>query len=205
MVKRDGLVDKLRVTADGSGLVAHAGSALLAGSADRVGLTAALAEAMAMAPTRQRASAHDRGVVLRDLAVMLADGGDCLADLGTLRDQEDLFGAVASDSTAFRAIDSIDAECSERLRDAVAVARARAWQLGARPGRTVLDVDATLTGALPKRAGRRQLQGRLWPPSAAVLAGRLRRGAGRDPAARQRRLEHGGRSRRGARPRAEAT
>jgi hypothetical protein len=145
MVKRDGLVDKLVVTADGSGQVGHAGSALLVGAADRLGLTRALSGAMAS--TRRRASAHDPGVVLRDLVVMLADGGDCLADLGALRDQADLFGAVASDSTAFRVIDSIDAACLERLRDAVAVARSRAWTLGARPARTVLDVDATLTSA----------------------------------------------------------
>jgi hypothetical protein len=156
MVKRDGLVDKLRVTADGRGQVGHAGSALIAGTADRIGLTRLLSAAMA--PTRARRSAHDPGVVLRDLAVMLADGGDCLADLGTLRDQPDLFGAVPSDATAFRVIDSIDEACLERLREAVAGARARAWELGARPARgsdggrerrelTVLDVDATLTCA----------------------------------------------------------
>lgn len=145
MVQRDGLVDKLCVTADGTGVVGHAGSALLAGTADRVKLTTALSKAMA--PTRQRASAHDPGVVLRDLVVMLADGGDCLADIGALRDQVDLFGVVASDSTAFRVIDSIDAECLERLRGAVTAARARAWKLGARPARIVLDVDATLTTA----------------------------------------------------------
>ena len=80
MVKRDGLVDKLDVRADGKGQVGHAGSALLAGVADRVGLTRALSAAMAS--TRERRSAHDPGVVLRDLAVMLADGGSCLADLG---------------------------------------------------------------------------------------------------------------------------
>jgi Transposase DDE domain group 1 len=154
MVKREGLVDKLLVTADGPGQVAHAGSALLAGVADRVGLTRALS--VAMAPTRERRSAHDAGVVLRDLVVMLADGGDCLADMGALRDQPDLFGRVASDSTAFRVIDSIDQDCLERLRQAVASARARAWRLGARAGRrgkrtrselTVLDLDATLTSA----------------------------------------------------------
>jgi hypothetical protein len=100
MVKRDGLVEKLRVTADGSGQVGHAGSALLGGAADRIGLTRALGQAMA--PTRERRSAHDPGVVLRDLVVMLADGGDCLADMGALRDQPDLYGRVASDSTAFR-------------------------------------------------------------------------------------------------------
>jgi hypothetical protein len=156
MVKRDGLVDKLVVRADGTGQVSHAGSALVAGVADRVGLTGALSAAMA--PTRQRRSAHDPGVVLRDLAVMLADGGECLADLGAQRDQLDLFGNVASDSTAFRVIDSVDEQGLGRLRVAVAVARARAWKLGARPERslarwhnrcerTVIDVDATLTAA----------------------------------------------------------
>jgi hypothetical protein len=154
MVKRDGLVDKLVVRADGNGQVGHAGSALLAGVADRVGLTRALS--VAMAPTRQRRSAHDPGVVLRDLVVTLADGGDCLADMGALRDQLDLFGNVCSDSTALRVIDSVDEEGLARLRGAVALARSRAWQLGARPQRrgeqegpelTVIDIDATLTTA----------------------------------------------------------
>ena len=160
MVKRDGLVDKLVVRADGTGQVGHAGSALLAGVADRVGLTGALS--VAMASTRERRSAHDPGVVLRDLAVMLADGGDCLADLGALRDQPDLFGNVPSDSTAFRVIDSVSEQCLARLRAAVAVARARAWKLGARPQRrgkqerpelTVIDVDATLTAAYSEKDG----------------------------------------------------
>ena len=180
MVKRVGLVDKLRVTADGSGLVWHAGSALLTGMADRVGLTAALSEAMA--PTRQRTSAHDPGVVLRDLVVMLADGGDCLSDLGGLRDQEDLFGGVASDSTAFRVIESIDAEGLERLRGAVAVVRSRAWKLGARPARIVIDVDATLTTAHSQKqhaAGNfKKGYGHHPPPSPApysTSAGRRRR------------------------------
>lgn len=156
MVQREGLVDKLDVRADATGQVGHAGSALLAGVADRVGLTRVLSAAMA--PTRQRASAHDPGVVLRDLVVMLADGGECLADLAAQRDQVDLFGNVASDSTAFRVIDSVDEQCLSRLRSAVTVARAGAWRAGARPERslarwqsrderTVLDIDATLTTA----------------------------------------------------------
>lgn len=156
MVKREGLVDKLHVIADGTGQVGHAGSALLAGAADRIGLTRALSQAMAS--TRERRSAHDPGVVLRDLTVMLADGGDCLADMGALRDQADLFGVVASDATAFRVIDSICEQRLEALRKAVAAARARAWQLGARPQRTagkrrrcrertVIDIDATLISA----------------------------------------------------------
>ena len=135
MVQRDGLVDKLSVTADGTGLVGHAGSVLVAGVADRVGLTRALSAAMA--PSRERRSAHDPGVVLRDLAVMLADGGDCLADLGASRDQPDLYGNVASGSTAFRVIASIDEECLGRLRAAVALGREGAWKLGARPERSI--------------------------------------------------------------------
>ena len=144
MVQREGLVDKLHVSADGTGQVGHAGSALLAGVADRVGLTRALSEAMVS--TRQRRSAHDPGVVLRDLAVTLADGGDCLADLGAQRDQADLFGDVASDATAFRVIDSVDERCLERLRAAVALARARAWKLWCAP--------TAAGGALSRPSGR---------------------------------------------------
>ena len=149
MVKAQTSLDKLVVTADGEGVVSHAGSALLVAVADRVGLTAALSAAME--PTRQRSSAHDPGVVLRDVAVMLADGGTCLSDLGGLRDQEALFGAVASDSTAYRVIDSIGADVLDGLRCAVAVARSRAWALGAAPELVVMDFDATLIEAFSRK------------------------------------------------------
>jgi hypothetical protein len=124
---------------------------LLIGLADKIGLTEALSEAMA--PTRQRVSAHDRGVVLRDLAVMLADGATSLSGLGALRDQEALFGAVVSDSTAYRVIDSIDQAGLERLRAAVAIGRERAWAVGAAPKRVVLDFDATLLEVFSRKAG----------------------------------------------------
>ena len=39
---------------------------------------------------------------------MLADGGEAIADLAVLRNQSDLFGAVASDATAWRVLDGID-------------------------------------------------------------------------------------------------
>jgi hypothetical protein len=68
----------VEVTADGEGLVSHAGVALAVELADRVGLTAGLSRALA--GTRERRSARDPGRVLRDVAVMLADGGDCLFD-----------------------------------------------------------------------------------------------------------------------------
>ena len=69
----------VEVTSDGEGLVSHAGSALLAQVADKTGLTRALSQELG--PLRLRAGSHDRGRVVRDLAVMLADGGDCLADM----------------------------------------------------------------------------------------------------------------------------
>jgi len=87
------------------GVVSHAGAALLAEAADRLGLTAALSRGLA--GMRERRGRHDPGRVVRDLAVMHADGGDCLADLRAVRDQEPLFGAVASDATAWRVIDAI--------------------------------------------------------------------------------------------------
>ena len=57
---------------------------------------------------------------------MLADGGECVSDLGAVREQEALFGAVASDSTAFRVIDRV---ASEPLRRASGRARPGAGAL----------------------------------------------------------------------------
>lgn len=45
------------------------------------------------------------GRVLADLAVTIADGGDALSHLANLRDQDKLYGAVASNPTAWRAIE----------------------------------------------------------------------------------------------------
>ncbi|MCA1678140.1 MAG: IS1380 family transposase [Actinobacteria bacterium] len=142
-VQRKGRIEKVEVSADGNGLASHAGSGLLVAVADKVGLTDAFCEELAA--TRQRRSAHDPGEVLRDLCVMVADGGDCLSDLGALRDQEDLFGRVASDATAFRVIDSLSGDgMLDCLRAARARARRRVWELGGVPERIVLDIDATL-------------------------------------------------------------
>jgi len=135
----------VEVRADGEGLVSHAGAFLLVELADRLGLTAALAEAMA--PTRERRSAHDPGVVLRDLAVAIADGGDHVSDLGVLRGQEALFGPVASETTAHRVLKSIDTDLLEAIRAARAEALERAWEAGARPEELILDIDASLLTA----------------------------------------------------------
>jgi Transposase DDE domain group 1 len=146
---RDGRPVTVEVTSDGAGLVSHAGSALVAQVADKVGLTQALS--LRLAAIKQRRRGHDPGRVIRDLVVMVADGGECVSDLGAVREQDVLFGAVASDSTAFRMVDRIASTPGllDAVRQAHARARARArfWELDGAPERLTLDVDATLITA----------------------------------------------------------
>jgi len=152
-VLRDDRSFTVDITADGEGLVSHAGSALLAQVADKTGVTRALS--LRLAGMKERRSGHDPGRVIRDLAVMLADGGECLSDLGGLRDQQVLFGDVASDSTAYRMIERIasDAQLLDGLRAAHAKARAHAWELGVKPSRVTIDLDATLLTAHSEKDG----------------------------------------------------
>ncbi len=77
-VQGDGRSFTVEVSADGEGPVSHAGSALLGQVADKSGLTEALSKGLADA--RERRGIHDPGRVIRDLAVMLADGGEALSD-----------------------------------------------------------------------------------------------------------------------------
>jgi hypothetical protein len=146
---------RLAVTADGRGVVGHAGTRMLADLADATGLSAALAEALA--PLRQRDRGHEPGRVAVDLAVMLADGGEAIADLAVLRNQSELFGPVASDATAWRILDGIDDAALARIRAARARAREVAWAQATETGRLagsmvggfvvggfILDIDATI-------------------------------------------------------------
>jgi hypothetical protein len=130
------------VTTDGTGVVGHVGAALLRELADRAGLTAALGWRDPQGHRR-----HPNAAVLRDLAVMLADGGDCLSDLAALRDQPELFGPVASTPTAWRVLErtASDPDGLARLRAARAHARGRAWAAGGHPNVEVLVVDADAT------------------------------------------------------------
>jgi hypothetical protein len=147
---------KIIVSADGRGVVGHAGARLLADVADATGLTSAVSEALA--GLRQRQGGHDPGRVAVDVAVMLADGGVAIADLAVLRDQPGLFGPVASDPTAWRVLSDVDSDALVRLRTARARARELAWAQAAEtrsalPASTaagqpvpglVLDLDASI-------------------------------------------------------------
>jgi len=125
-------------------LVSHVGTALLGQIADRLGLTRALSHGLA--GLKQRRRGHDPGVVIRDLAVTLADGGECVSDLAVVREQPALFGPVASDATAFRMIEKIARTPGlvDAVRCAHAIARERFWELHGTPERLTIDVDATL-------------------------------------------------------------
>ena len=113
-VNRRGSWETVEVTADGEGFCSHAGRAFAGQSGRPAGPDEGLSEALA--GTRQRRSAHDDGEILRDLIVTLVAGGEHLSDLAALRDQPDLFGNVASDSTAFRLIERIGPSQLEGLR-----------------------------------------------------------------------------------------
>lgn len=144
-------VAAMKVRADCGSLTSRAGTALLVGVADRVGLTGALVAALS--DLRGRRGQHQPGQVLRDLGVMLADGGDALCDLGALRDQEVLFGPVASDATAWRLVAALDEEHLAKVREARAKARRRVWELAEPPKRLILDIDATLVTAHSEKEG----------------------------------------------------
>ena len=146
-----------RVSTDGTGVVSHAGSALLRELADRVGLRAEFAAAVD--GIRYRGGGHDPGQVLVDLAVMLANGGEAIRDIAALADQPGLHGPVASPATAWRVVDAVDASRLTGLLLARAAARERGWLArGEITGRqlpparaagkdldyVVIDLDATL-------------------------------------------------------------
>jgi Transposase DDE domain group 1 len=135
----------LAVTTGAKGVVAHAGARLLCDLADDVGLTNELSGAMA--PTKQRRRGHDRGEVLVDLAVAVADGATSISDLRVLSDQPALFGEVASAPTAWRTLESMDEKTLARIAGARAAARSRAWAAGMDPGFYVIDIDASLVTA----------------------------------------------------------
>ena len=155
-MKRTSWSAGLSVTGGGSGVVAHAGSVGLRLVGDRTGLTAELSKALAR---RSFVPLHDRGRVLVDVAVMIADGGEAIADIDVLRHQSPVLGRVASPATVWRALDEITPAAVKRIATARARVRRHVWDLlaasqggvpASRVAETdlgptvVLDVDATI-------------------------------------------------------------
>ena len=135
-------VERLRVTGGDGSTAQLVGAHMLGELADRVGLSSSYSAAVPWAG--ERAPVHDRGRLLAQVAVMLAAGGRCVADMAALRDQPALFGTVASDPTIWRTFDAVDPDVLDALRAARAEARAAVWQQRGRRGPVMLDVDASL-------------------------------------------------------------
>ena len=134
------------VSADGAGVVSHAGVGLLREMAQGTGLVDGITEALI--GTYRGVPVHAPGRVFADLAAAVADGADAISGIAVLRDRDDLHGPVASMPTTWRVLDRIDADRLDRVRQARAAARARAWEAGAGPdlGQELrLDFDATIT------------------------------------------------------------
>ena len=137
------MAESLEVTADGQGIVSHAGLALLRQLADKTGLTGGLSRALAS----RRLLIHDRGRVLADLAAAIADGAEVISDFAVVRHQEQLLGPVASVPTTWRMLDEIASggtRAAARITTAVNAARRSAWagieaRHGAIPGIAIAD------------------------------------------------------------------
>ena len=142
-----------RPDADGAGtkVVLHAGAVVLTETLRATGLDSALSTALQ--PWRPPTAVHDPTKVLCDLALALAAGGDCLADIALVRAEPGVFGLVASDPTVSRLISRLAADADDALA-AISAARAgareRVWHHAGVPvqnGRVVIDLDATLVTA----------------------------------------------------------
>jgi hypothetical protein len=142
---------KITVSADGKGIVSQAGALLLAETLRVTGLGEGLAAGLAR--WRAPRAVHDPGKIISDLAMTLALGGDCLADIAVLRSQPDLAGPVASDPVVSRLISALATDAPRALRairKARAAARERAWALAGdrAPGGDgtliPVDIDATI-------------------------------------------------------------
>src|SRR5699024_10415468 len=156
-VKPSGWYPRVQVDVAEVPAVGKAGGVLLTETVRATGLDQQLVRALA--PWRRPLASHDPGKILLDLALMLALGGDCLADVSSLRAEPAVYGPVASDPTISRMLTALAADVDQTER-AIALgrraARRRAWDLAGdhAPGHgataadpLVIDLDATLVTA----------------------------------------------------------
>ena len=150
----------LSITADGKGLIGHAGAVLLRKAADQAGLTAGLSGAMRV---KGSSPLLDRGIVLVSMAMAIALGAASMSDIALLAHLAPLLGTAPSGPTVRRTLDLAGtSRVQDRIARARARARAHAWDLIARTacgfpwlevagknltGWVVIDLDATLITA----------------------------------------------------------
>ncbi|MFF0395196.1 IS1380 family transposase [Streptomyces sp. NPDC005248] len=150
MKQRIGSYPRVRVEGGGRGVVSQAGSVLLVETVRKTGLDQAIS--VALTPWHKPRAVHDPGKILLDVALAVALGGDCLADVGMLRAEPGVFGPVASDPTVSRLVDALAASGPKALsaiRSARAEVRGRVWELAgasspAADGGVIVDIDGVL-------------------------------------------------------------
>lgn len=146
-MKNIAVASRVKVSADGDGVVSHAGMGMLRELADRTGLSSQVTAVLA--DTYKGPWVYAPGEVFADLAAAVADGADCIDGVGQLcGDREHVLGAKASTTTMWRLVDErIDTAHLPGIRAARASARVAAWAAGAAPtiGEWLhIDIDATL-------------------------------------------------------------
>ncbi|MFH8224747.1 IS1380 family transposase [Streptomyces sp. NPDC018057] len=150
MKKRIGSYPRVRVEGAGRGIVSQAGAVLLVETIRKSGLDAAISAALE--PWRKPRTVHDPGKILLDVALAVALGGDCLADVGMLRAEPAVFGPVASDPTVSRLISKL-APGGHRAPTALRTARAEVREQVRRlagvtapdaDGQVIVDIDGVL-------------------------------------------------------------
>lgn len=154
MRKSSGFYPRVKSDVRVVGAVSQAGGVLVTETVRVVGLDVALSRELS--GWRKPAAVHDPAKVVMDLAIGVALGGDCLADVGVLRSEPGIYGLVASDPTVSRMIAALAADADgvlEAISTARAAARERAWRLGGQHAPDhksdaraplIIDVDATL-------------------------------------------------------------
>ncbi|MCX4515752.1 IS1380 family transposase [Streptomyces sp. NBC_01619] len=153
MKKPTGSYPHVRVQEDGRAVVSQAGSVLLVETVRKTGLDQAISAVLA--PWRKPRAVHDPGKMLVDLALAVALGGDCLADIALLRSEPAVFGPVASDPTVSRLIDTLAASGEKALtaiRAARSEVRKQVWELADDQapdagGQVIVDLDGVLVVA----------------------------------------------------------
>ena len=157
MKKPIGLYPRLRADFSGSAAVGQAGGVLLVETIRTSRIDSAVSEALS--PWRRPLAVHDPGKIVLDLAIALALGGDCLADVNLLRAEPGVFGRVASDPTVSRLVDTLAVDVDRALaaiEQAQATARQNVWALAGEyapdhgtdaSAPLIIDLDATLVTA----------------------------------------------------------
>jgi hypothetical protein len=166
MQQHNGWDHALKVTADGKGLVGHAGAILLRKAADQTGLTGLLSGALR---EKRTSPLIDRGIALVSMAAAIALGSTSMSDIALLAHLAPLLGAAPSGPTVRRALDLAGTpRMLDKIARARAKARAHAWGLitataagfpwlviagRVLDGWVVIDIDATLVTAHSDKEG----------------------------------------------------